>query len=157
VLAFEILSEIKPAAKIGGILREIATASGVHGMIGGQVEDIEVSSKPKSLATHDFISANKTGQLIRVSVVAGALAAGASPKQLRAIAKYGECLGLAFQVVDDILDGDGYCTVMPREQVVMKAVRLIDTAKREAGRFGKRAEGLIFLADFLQARIPNSK
>lgn len=157
ILAFEILSEIKPAARITGILKEIAAASGVRGMIGGQVEDLEVSSKPKTLDEHDFISINKTGQLIRVSAVAGALAAGASSKEVGAMARYGECLGLAFQVVDDILDGDGYCKIMSKAQATQKAGILIDIAKREAERFGRRAKGLIFLADFLKARIPNKK
>ena len=157
VLAFEILSEIKPASRIGGILREIATASGVHGMIGGQVEDLAVASKPKTLGEHDFISVNKTGQLIRASAVAGALAAGASPKMVKAMTRYGEGLGLAFQVVDDILDGDGYCRIMSKAQATRKAGMLIDIAKREVKRFGARANGLVFLTDFLKARIPNKK
>ena len=153
-LAFEILSEIKPSNRVAGLVREIAKATGVNGMIGGQVEDLKVFSRPKTLNEHDFICIHKTGKLIYASVVAGALASGASAKKVKAMTRYGESLGLAFQVVDDLLDGDGYCRIMPRAQVVQKAIALIHIAKREAQRFGKRAGGLIYLADFLKARIP---
>lgn len=153
-LAFEVLSEIRPVTRIAAVLREISKASGARGMIGGQVEDIRIASGRKTAAEHDFISLHKTGELIRASAVAGALAARASFREINLMTRYGRCLGLAFQVVDDILDGDGYCRIMSKKQAARKAVSLIDTAKREAGRFGKNAEGLIFLADFLRYRIP---
>lgn len=155
-LAFEILSDIRPTTRIAGILKEIAVAVGVNGMIGGQVEDLENSRKTGGLSELDFISIHKTGKLIRVSAVAGAFAAGASGKAASSIARYGECLGLAFQVVDDILDKDGYCRVISRDQAAQKAHILIDVAKHEALRFGKRAKKLVFLADFLRSRIPDN-
>lgn len=153
-LAFEILSGIQPAEKAIRLVREISTAAGVHGMIAGQVEDIETISKRLDLATHDFICVNKTGKLIRSSVKAGALVAGASPKKLALIDRYAHAVGLAFQVVDDLLDQDGYCRFMPEDQVVQKARQLIKTAKTVAGKLGTRARYLVLLADFLESRIP---
>ena len=153
-LAFEILSGIQPAEKAIRLVREISTAAGVHGMIAGQVEDIETISKRLDLATHDFICVNKTGKLIRASVKAGALVAGASPKKLALIDRYAHAIGLAFQVVDDLLDQDGYCRFMPEDRVVQKAEKLIQTAKKVAGKLGTRARCLVLLADFLESRIP---
>lgn len=153
-MAFEILAGIRPAATALRLVREVATAAGVHGMIGGQVADLAGESRKKSLKEHQFISRCKTGQLIRVSALAGALAAAAPPRQLRAAARYGECLGFAFQLVDDILDEDGFCEVMSVRAVVRKALGLIREAREIAGRFAGKAAALVFLADFLEARIP---
>ncbi len=154
-LAFELVAGIKPADRAVHILREIAMASGVRGMIGGQVADLEASARKKTLAEHDFISRHKTGALIRVSAVVGAVAAGASVRELKIITRYGECLGLAFQVVDDILDRDGYCKVMSVKTATVKAIRLIGQAKSAIKSFGNKARGLVYLADFLKARIPS--
>ncbi|MFA5160344.1 MAG: polyprenyl synthetase family protein [Candidatus Omnitrophota bacterium] len=153
-LAFELVAGIKPADRAIQVLREISKAVGTHGMIGGQVADLEVLAREKTLAKHDFISRYKTGALIRVSAVAGAMAAGASMRELRAVSRYGECLGLAFQVVDDILDKDGYCKVMSVKTATSKAIRLIGQAKKEIKILGHKAKALVFLADFLEARIP---
>lgn len=153
-LAFEWVAGIKPAGRAVRILGEISKAAGTRGMIGGQVVDLEALAKQKTLIEHDFISRLKTGALIRVSAVSGALAAGATKKQLESITRYGECLGLAFQVVDDILDGDGYCKVMSVSAATDKAIRLIGQACHEAKTFGKNAARLIYLADFLMKRIP---
>lgn len=154
-LAFEWIAGIQPADRAVPILREMALAAGTHGMIGGQVADLEVLAREKTLADHDFISRCKTGALIRVSAVAGAIAAGAAKRELKAITRYGECLGLAFQVVDDILDKDGYCKVISRKEAARKANRLIFRAKEEVKIFGLKAGPLVFLADFLAQRIPS--
>jgi geranylgeranyl diphosphate synthase type II len=154
-LAFEWISRIKPEAKAVRILREISTAAGVHGMIGGQVADLESPAQKKALPEHDFISRQKTGALIRVSAVAGAIAAGANSREVKKMARYGECLGLAFQVVDDILDQDGYCHIMSKTQAVTKANRLIADSKAAVKSFGAKSKPLIFLADFLAQRIPD--
>ncbi len=153
-LAFETISRIRPAERVVRILCEISTASGAHGMIGGQVADLEAPARKKTLAQHDFISRYKTGALIRVSAVAGAVAAGATPGKIKAMIRYGECLGLAFQVVDDILDKDGYCKVMSVKAATEKAVKLINQAKEAVRMFGRKAQDLVFLTDFLKARIP---
>lgn len=154
-LAFELLAGVKPADRAVRILREISTASGTHGMIGGQVADLAGGAETKSLKQHDFISRYKTGQLIRVSTIAGGIAAGATPQQLKKMTVYGECIGLAFQVVDDILDGDGYCKIMNAARAKQKALQLIGQAKTAVQPFGKQAVALHFLADFLTLRIPS--
>ena len=153
-LAFELLAGIKPADRAVRILREISTAAGTHGMIGGQVADLEVPARKKNLAAHHFISKQKTGALIRASALAGAIAAGATPRELKRMARYGECLGLAFQIVDDILDKDGYCQVMSAGAAAGKADHFIKQAKKETEIFGRKAAPLVFLADFLKTRIP---
>ncbi|MFH1800415.1 MAG: polyprenyl synthetase family protein [Candidatus Omnitrophota bacterium] len=153
-LAFEWIAEIKPAHRAVHVLREISKAAGTQGMIGGQVADLEAPARKKTLAEHDFISRSKTGALIRVSAMAGAIAAGAAPRKLKIMTRYGACLGLAFQIVDDILDKDGYCKVMSIKAATQKALGLIGRAKKEAKRLGAEAKELIFLADFLRSRIP---
>lgn len=153
-LAFELLAKIKPAERAVRLLREISTAAGTHGMIGGQVADLEIPACKKTVALHRFISERKTGALIRVSAAAGAIAAGATTRQFRSIVRYGEYLGHAFQVVDDILDRDGYCEAMSVPAAIKKAEHLIGQAKKELRIFSRNAQPLFFLADFLKARIP---
>lgn len=155
--AFELLAGIKPADRAVRILREISTAAGTHGMIGGQVADLEVPARKKNLTAHHFISERKTGALIRVSALAGAIAAGATSRKIKRMVRYGECLGLAFQIVDDILDGDGYCQAMSAKAAAGKASRLIEQAKKEVKIFGRKAKPLVFLADFLTQRMSSSK
>jgi geranylgeranyl diphosphate synthase type II len=92
---------------IAALVTDIADAAGTDGMVGGQVVDIESEGKAFSAATLDYIHTHKTAALIRASLCAGALIAGASPAQLSAIAACGDALGLAFQIVDDILDVEG--------------------------------------------------
>ena len=153
-LAFEWIAEIKPALRAVHILREISKAAGTRGMIGGQVADLEAPARKKTLAEYDFISRSKTGALIRISAMAGAIAAGATARKLKMMTRYGECLGLAFQIVDDILDKDGYCKVMSVRSATQKAFGLIVRAKKEVKLLGAKANELIFLADFLRSRIP---
>ncbi len=153
-LAFELIAQIQPPEKAVGILREVSKASGAEGMIGGQIADLEAQEKSPDLAALDFISCNKTGQLIKASALVGALAAGASDNMLKSMTRYGEFIGLAFQVVDDILDRDGYLKVISKAEASEKAYVLIDCAKHEAQEIGKKAKNLVLLADFLLERIP---
>jgi geranylgeranyl diphosphate synthase type II len=88
-------------------IRELALAAGVHGMVGGQVQDVlSEDSKPES-ETLRYIHEHKTGALIRASVRLGGLLYGAGPETMKALGDYGGNLGLAFQIVDDILDVKG--------------------------------------------------
>ena len=106
-LAFEVLSKLDgPAAQTRvELVRELATASGtVGGMIGGQVNDIEGEGKHPTAALLESIHRAKTGALLRASVRMGAIYAGADSAQLAALTQFGEHIGLAFQIVDDILD-----------------------------------------------------
>lgn len=111
-LAFEVLSDPRrtksvSANRLLSIIREIGAASGVHGMVGGQVVDMESEGKDIDLPTLEYIHTHKTGALIRASVRVGALYAKASEKRLKALTRYGERVGLAFQIADDILDITG--------------------------------------------------
>ncbi|OQA57341.1 MAG: Farnesyl diphosphate synthase [Candidatus Omnitrophica bacterium ADurb.Bin277] len=155
-LAFQVLGGVKPFDRAARLVLEVSTAAGAGGMIGGQVEDIETAENKIDLAAHDFICAGKTGALIRAGAVAGAISAGASSKKIAMAGRYGALIGLAFQVVDDLLDGDGYCRFMPRDKAVKKAERLIREAKKTAVKLGRECRGLGYLADFLGARIPKN-
>ncbi len=111
-MAFEALSDPRrlnavPAKRLVAIIREISHASGCFGMVGGQVVDMESEGKDVDLPTLEYIHTHKTGALIRASVRVGALYAGATEKRLRSLTLYGELVGLAFQIADDILDLTG--------------------------------------------------
>jgi geranylgeranyl diphosphate synthase type II len=106
-LAFEVLAKLEgtSAERRIELVRELATASGtVGGMIGGQVNDIEGEGKHPTAALLESIHRAKTGALLRASVRMGAIYAGADAAQLTALTSFGEHIGLAFQIVDDILD-----------------------------------------------------
>ncbi len=97
------------AAKTGStaIVAELARAAGIEGMVGGQQMDMDAEGRDVTLAELRGIHACKTGVLIRSAVRCGALAGGANSAQLDALSLYGENLGLAFQIADDLLDVTG--------------------------------------------------
>jgi geranylgeranyl diphosphate synthase type II len=105
-LAFEVLAKLDaPADRRIALVRELSTASGtVGGMIGGQVNDIEGEGKFPTEHLLESIHRAKTGALLRASVRMGAIYAGAEGHQLSALTSFGEHIGLAFQIVDDVLD-----------------------------------------------------
>ncbi len=105
-LAFEVLSKLETTAdRRIQLVRELSTASGtVGGMIGGQVNDIEGEGKVPTAHLLESIHRAKTGALLRASVRMGAIYAGADDRQLAALTQFGEHIGLAFQIVDDVLD-----------------------------------------------------
>lgn len=105
-LAFETIGVAPaPAERRVAMLREIAGAAGtVNGMVGGQVADIEAERKPVDANMLEYIHRSKTAALIRASVTAGALCAGALPDDVARLRRFGETIGWAFQVTDDILD-----------------------------------------------------
>jgi len=82
----------------------LAGAAGSCGVIGGQVVDIESEGRQVSRETLAYIHANKTGKLIEAAVMLGAILGGAEPEQRQALSRYGQAIGLAFQITDDILD-----------------------------------------------------
>ncbi|WP_018132471.1 polyprenyl synthetase family protein [Effusibacillus pohliae] len=105
--AFQVLAEVDMQGREKeqlAIIRELASASGVQGMIGGQVADIQAAGKPADEATLLYIHRHKTGDLLTASVRMGAIFAGASPEELQLLTTYARNLGLAFQIQDDILD-----------------------------------------------------
>lgn len=102
-MAFDILAKTGNAAAVA----ELAQAAGVWGMVGGQVVDLESENQQLTLDALQQIHAMKTGALIRGAVRLGALLAGAPADSLAALTRYGERIGLAFQIADDILDVTG--------------------------------------------------
>lgn len=158
--AFQLLSEVKPTAKAVVLLRELSDAAGTRGMIGGQVMDILLAKNGTSrcldLATLDRLSKSKTGRLIEASAVLGAIVGTDSAAKLGRMRRFGAALGLAFQVVDDIMDRDGYLRLMDARKAGEKAEILIQKAKREAAGFGKRGTRLLGLADFLFGTLQTS-
>ncbi len=106
-LAFQVLSQLAVvhADRKIRLIEELSTAAGTAGgMIGGQVHDVEGEGKPPTPELLDSIHRAKTGALLKASVRMGAIYAGADDRQLAALSCYGEHIGLAFQIVDDILD-----------------------------------------------------
>jgi geranylgeranyl diphosphate synthase type II len=105
-LAFESLAATPvPAERRVSILTEVATAAGTrNGMVGGQVADLEAEGKRIDPQMLEYIHRSKTAALIRASITAGALCAGAAPDEVARLRRFGETIGWAFQVTDDILD-----------------------------------------------------
>ena len=156
---------------IAALVTDIADAAGTDGMVGGQVVDIQSEGKAVSAETLDYIHTHKTAALIRASLCAGALIAGATAAQRAAITACGDALGLAFQIVDDILDVEGsseelgktagkdaqqqkatYPAYHGLEASRAKARALIDQAKLAVAPLGERAEPIRALADFIFQR-----
>ena len=94
-------------ALVLGLINEVAQAAGVLGMVGGQVVDVESEGKVVDLPTVQYIHTHKTGAMILASVRVGAKLGGAQGAILKALTRYGESLGLAFQIADDILNVEG--------------------------------------------------
>lgn len=154
--------------------RVVAVAAGSLGMVGGQAVDL-VSAGNTALNGHraqvlDYIHRHKTGALIRASLDAGAVLAGAGRDERRALARYGENIGLAFQIADDVLDVVGDKKVLGKkgsdqdnkkltfpavyglEESRRRAHKAVTDAKRALRRFGARAEVLSALADYMIER-----
>jgi geranylgeranyl diphosphate synthase type II len=105
-LAFRLVAENARQTNISAleVVVDIADAAGHGGMVAGQVADLEAEGRQVSAGTVDYIHAHKTGALIRTSLRVGAVLCGATVEQVRALSVAGADLGLAFQIVDDILD-----------------------------------------------------
>jgi geranylgeranyl diphosphate synthase, type II len=130
------------AAKILPVIHEIACCAGSRGMVGGQVVDMESEGKHDiDLATVQYIHTHKTGALIKASVKSGAILGGADDTGLAAMTRYGEAIGLAFQIADDILDIEGTTEEIGKDagsdeergKATYPAVVGIVEAKRRAG------------------------
>jgi geranylgeranyl diphosphate synthase type II len=105
-IAFEIVSNAKPTSRYDTsiLLREIAVAAGSQKLIAGQVADLEAEGKNVKRDQLQFIHQNKTAAILKTSVRLGAMSANADAKKLSAVTRFGQGLGLAFQIIDDILD-----------------------------------------------------
>lgn len=153
-LAFRVLSSKNPKnlKRNLEITRRIAEAAGSSGMIGGQVAEIEAQGKDIDLPTLEYINTHKTGALIAVSLECGALAAGGTAQEMQALTRYGKYTGLLFQIVDDILDGEGYAELIGVPEARQEAERLCGRAKETLKIFGKKGEPLAQIADFVRQR-----
>lgn len=151
-LAFELLSR-NGTPKTLSIIRTIGHASGTTGLIGGQVLDLALGCRKRGggLQQLEEVARRKTTSLIAASVVAGALAGGGSASQRRCLERFGQRLGLAFQLIDDLHDREGLAEAMGLEEAKRKARRLIARGLDELKPFGVRAEALRALADWLSS------
>ncbi|MHB2018675.1 MAG: polyprenyl synthetase family protein [Candidatus Xenobia bacterium] len=148
---------VSPAAVVR-VVEELADAAGFSGMVGGQMVDIALAGK-SGITEADLLTVHrhKTGALIRGSVRAGALLCDASPSQLDALTRYGEGVGLVFQITDDILDAEkaeaaSFATVfgVPRSREMAEAATRDALAALDG--FGHPADPLRALARFLLER-----
>jgi geranylgeranyl diphosphate synthase, type II len=105
-IAFEIVSNAKPTPRYdtASLLREIAVAAGSQKLIAGQVADLEAEGQNVKRDQLQFIHQNKTAAILKSSVRLGAMSANADARKLSAVSRFGQRLGLAFQIIDDILD-----------------------------------------------------
>lgn len=168
--AFEILAGISHPQALQ-IVKEIAKASGSQGMIGGQVMDILSEQEEPSAAVLEYIHHHKTGALITVSLRAGAILGNGTREQIEQLTCYGEKLGLAFQIMDDILDviGDAAKLGKPvgsdekNSKATFPALFGLDVSKNMAQNaaaeacasleiFGERAQKLRLLAQYFIER-----
>jgi geranylgeranyl diphosphate synthase type II len=132
------------------ILREIAVAAGSRKLIAGQVADLEAEGKKVSRDELRYIHENKTSAMITTSIRLGAMSANADTKKLRALTKFGHSLGLAFQVIDDILDvtqtteklGKSAGKDVAAKKATYPAIGL-DASRAEARRLTKNAQGAL--------------
>lgn len=171
--AFEILSNTKPTRRYpsGDFVRELAIAAGSRFLIAGQVADLEAEGNKVSLQQLRFIHAGKTSAMIAVSLRLGAMSANASAAEVQAMRDFGRTLGLAFQVIDDILDvtqsseklgksagkdekagKSTYPAVIGLEASREEARVLTAQAKMALSKFGSKASRLHELADHLLVR-----
>jgi len=171
--AYEVLAKLQcPANGRVAIIAEIAHATGtVDGMIGGQVMDLEAEHQHADAATLEYIHRSKTGALLTASVVTGGLYAGASAAQIQSLRDFGTNIGLAFQIVDDVLDVTQtseqlgktagkdtatekatYPSLYGIDASLKKADELIHKADRALDLFGERSSNLREIAAFLVER-----
>lgn len=102
----DLMKRVPPRRRLRAI-REVARAAGSLGMVGGQTMDILCQGKEVGKELLEYIHTHKTGALIAAAVSGGAIIGGASSREYKALSKYGEKLGLAFQIIDDLLDIQG--------------------------------------------------
>jgi len=174
-LAFQLLAktalESSCQDKALRVIDMVAQAAGTKGLIGGQVVDTVYSDREVDGKMLEYIHVHKTALLLRASVLTGAVLAGASEKEIGALGEYGENMGLAFQIVDDILDIEGDAVKIGKpvgsdlknNKATYPALYGLDTARVKARIaaeravnalkiFGSRAEFLKELVNFILQR-----
>jgi geranylgeranyl diphosphate synthase type II len=168
--AFSPSHKVAPAVALEAIA-ELAEAAGSDGMVGGQVIDLLGEGRPMELRELEYLHSKKTGALFVASVCGGARMGGANPPQLKALREYAHALGLAFQVIDDLLDVEAstenigkrthkdeargkatYPSLLGVERSRELAIELANKARQALDSFDQRAEPLRMLATFAVER-----
>jgi geranylgeranyl diphosphate synthase, type II len=173
--AFEHMARATTGVPIERILQAIihlTTAAGAGGLVGGQVVDLESEGQSDvTLETLGYIHAHKTGALLESCVVCGGIIAGGSPGDLERLSRYAQNIGLAFQIIDDILDITAtseelgktagkdiaaekitYPKLLGIEESQRRATALVTEAKAALDIYGERSQPLQALADYITAR-----
>jgi geranylgeranyl diphosphate synthase, type II len=161
-----------PPQRILEIIARLGRTVGAAGLVGGQVLDLESEGKPDiSVETLSFIHTHKTGALLETSVVSGAILAGATDKEIQSLSKYAQNIGLAFQIVDDILDITAtqeelgktagkdlkaqkatYPSLLGLEESKKQAQQLIDEAIAQLTAYTEAADPLREIASYIITR-----
>ncbi|MBF2006792.1 MAG: polyprenyl synthetase family protein [Chlorogloeopsis fritschii C42_A2020_084] len=161
-----------PPERVLQVVAHLGRAVGAAGLVGGQVVDLESEGKSDTpLETLNFIHNHKTGALLKACIVCGGVLAGASEKDLQRLSNYAQNIGLAFQIIDDVLDITAtqeqlgktagkdqqakkvtYPSLWGIEESRRQAQKLIEAACAELEPFGKAAEPLVALAHFITSR-----
>jgi geranylgeranyl diphosphate synthase type II len=161
-----------PPERLLRVVAKLGRAVGAAGLVGGQVVDLACEGQPDvSLETLNFIHRHKTGALLEASVLCGAILAGANEADQLRLARYAQLIGLAFQIVDDVLDITAtqeelgktagkdlqaqkvtYPSLWGVEESRRQANQLIAEAKAELAPFGQLAQPLMAIADYITAR-----
>ena len=172
--AFEYIATQTQGVSADRVLRTIANlarAVGAEGLVGGQVVDLESEGKDISVETLTYIHNHKTGALLESCVVCGAVLAGATEAEITKLSEFAQKIGLAFQIIDDILDITAtqaelgktagkdlqaqkatYPKLWGLEESKRQADKLVTEAKAILAEFGDRAKPLQALADFITDR-----
>ena len=172
--AFEMVSLRSPGVspeRLLNVVGELSLVAGAPGLVGGQVVDLECEGKEVDLETLEYIHLHKTGALLKACVRTGAMIAGADTNMLDALTEYARGIGLAFQIIDDILDVTSnseilgktagkdlladkttYPKLLGLEESKRRALSLVNNAKEAIMPWGKDAICLIALADFITNR-----
>ncbi|MBD1822313.1 polyprenyl synthetase family protein [Cyanobacteria bacterium FACHB-DQ100] len=173
--AFEhIVEETKnvPSDRLIKVVSRLGRAVGAAGLVGGQVVDLDCEGKKDvSLDTLNFIHTHKTAALLEASVVSGGILAGGSDSDIQRLSRYAQAIGLAFQIVDDLLDITStqeelgksigkdmnvekatYPRLLGMEESRRQAEQLVESAKAEVAGFGEVAFPLMAIAEYITAR-----
>lgn len=160
-----------PAERLLKVVAELSLVSGAPGLVGGQVVDLESEGREVDLETLEYIHLHKTAALLRACVVTGALIGGADADQVDAMRTYANGIGLAFQIVDDILDVTASSEVLGKtagkdliadkttypkllglEPSRVRALELVTQAKSALEPWKSKAQPLLALADYVASR-----
>ena len=173
--AFEFVAEKTlnvPAERILKVVARLGNAVAATGLVGGQVVDLDSEGNTEiTLSTLNFIHTHKTGALLEASVISGAQLAGADQRMLQRLSAYARNIGLAFQIIDDVLDVTAtreelgktagkdlqaqkatYPSLWGIPESKRQAQVLVDDAKAELAVYGSKAQPLMAIADFITAR-----